>query len=347
MQAEVENRPGTIPASGSDHPSVVATATAAVTTAPPAAAPAVAAWPAPRGRHEKAWLLGQPPLEGYVDAIEADTAEPTPDRAGIVAQWRAVNDLYGECERTEAGAAELASVRALPDVLLPLVDAVQAHSFYRRHFTQLPTSIEMVDLSRLIAYQTWLDRAHVDRLIAQIGPEPAPMDLFHGSFPLEPPRPAVEIERLGEHRVLIRSAAPTLRAHEFALLTGEVLDAIRSYGPVAACLSLPIGINANLMNVIRYGNRWLLHNGYHRACALLALGVTQVPCIVQRASRYDELDLALGRRLSMPHDFYFEAPRPPLVRDFLDPRFVRVLPMRARTRVIDISLDVREYVVTA
>ena len=336
MQPEVENRPGTIPASGSDHPAVQATA-----------APAIAAWPAPSGRHEKAWLLGQPPLERYLDAIEHAAVEPTGGRAGIVAQWSAINDLYAECERTEAGAADLAAAHPLPDALLPLVDGVRAHPFYQRHFTQLPTTIEMVDLRRLVAHQIWLDRAHVDRLTAQIGPNPAPADLFRGSFPMDPPRPAVEIERLGEHRVLIRSRASTFRAHELALLTGEMLDAVRSYGTVAACLSLPIGVNANLMNAIRYGRRCLLHNGYHRACALLALGVTQVPCIVQQATRHDELDLALGRNLPMPHDFYFESPRPPLVRDFLDPRFVRILPMRAETRVIDISLDVREYVVAA
>ena len=336
MQPEVENRPRTVPASGPDHPAV-----------PVTAAPAIAAWPAPTGGHEKAWLLGQPPLERYLDAIERAAVEPGRERAGIVAQWSAVNDIYGECERTEAGAADQAVVHPLPDTLLPLVDAVRAHPFHRRHFTQLPTTIEMVDLGRLVARQIWLDRAHVERLMAQIGPHPTLADLFHGSFPADPPRPAVEVERLGKHRVLIRSRASSFRAHELELLTGGMLDAVRSYGTVAACLSLPIGVNANLMNAVRYGNRCLLHNGYHRACALLALGVTQAPCIVQRASRYDELDLALGGAAAMPHDFYFQSPRPPLVRDFLDPRFVRVLPMRAQTWVIDISLDVREYVVAS
>ena len=53
---------------------------------------------------EEIWLLGQPPLQTYLDFVEEmGTARPAPARAALVDEWRAANDHYGELEEAEGG----------------------------------------------------------------------------------------------------------------------------------------------------------------------------------------------------------------------------------------------------
>jgi hypothetical protein len=94
------------------------------------------------------------------------------------------------------------------------------------------------------------------------------------------------------------------------------------------------------------GRRHLLVNGYHRAVALRALGVTHAPCIVQTATCTDELQLAAKSRVAERAEFYFESARPPLLKDFFDPRLRKRLPLRPRMRHIELSYEIRDYLVS-
>jgi hypothetical protein len=89
---------------------------------------------------------------------------------------------------------------------------------------------------------------------------------------------------------------------------------------VARAVGLVVGFSTNFFNVVRDDKRLLLHNGYHRACALRALGITHVPCVIQTVTRRDELDLIAKDNVAEDPAFYFAACRPPLLKDFFDPR---------------------------
>src|SRR6267142_2140932 len=59
---------------------------------------------------EEAWLLGQPPLQRYLDYMQ-DTAigGARMSRSALVDEWRTANDYWYELEQSEAGIADQVS----------------------------------------------------------------------------------------------------------------------------------------------------------------------------------------------------------------------------------------------
>ena len=116
-------------------------------------------------------------------------------------------------------------------------------------------------------------------------------------------------------------------------------------GAVGGVLGLLVGFGSNLLNAVRSDGdgRMLLNNGYHRACALRALGVTHAPCLVQTVTRRDELALTVPSRVTDTAAFYFKSARPPLLKDFFDPRTRKVVPVRRVKHVVELCFEVTEY----
>jgi hypothetical protein len=87
----------------------------------------------------------------------------------------------------------------------------------------------------------------------------------------------------------------------------------------------------------------LLNNGYHRACALRTLGITHAPCLIQTISRMDELDLTAKRKVVKDPDFYFNTARPPLLKDFFDPKIGKIWPTYKQVSMVEVTFEVRDY----
>ena len=87
----------------------------------------------------------------------------------------------------------------------------------------------------------------------------------------------------------------------------------------------------------------LLHNGYHRACALRAAGFTHAPALIRTVTRRDELALVASQVVVDDPAFYFAAKRPPLLKDFSDPGLTKVLQVRRMQKLIEISFEYEEY----
>ena len=64
---------------------------------------------------DEAWLLGQPPLDSYLDHVAKTVASRTrATRSELVDEWRKANDYYYELEITEAGQADQIEILELP-----------------------------------------------------------------------------------------------------------------------------------------------------------------------------------------------------------------------------------------
>jgi hypothetical protein len=87
----------------------------------------------------------------------------------------------------------------------------------------------------------------------------------------------------------------------------------------------------------------LLNNGYHRACAMRAAGITHAPCIVRTVTRRDELEIVASSAVCDNPAFYFRSARPPLLKDFFDPRIRKVLPVPRLVRMIEVAFEVRDF----
>ncbi len=129
-------------------------------------------------------------------------------------------------------------------------------------------------------------------------------------------------------------------------------DQIRDHetpNPISGVVALAVGFGSNFLTAIRQGEdgRVLLHNGYHRAYALRALGITHAPCIIQTVTTPDELGIAVTAKVAQDPDFYFASARPPLLKDFFDPKIRMVHRIYKTLKMIEIEFEVREHYVGA
>ena len=291
---------------------------------------------------ELVWLLGQPHLGDYLDFVREKAIggiSLSPKR--LADEWRAANDHYSELEQREAGAADTLECRPLPPELRPLARRLRAHHWFREAFGTLPTRILMVELDRLIVSQTHIERPFADSLCGGLGPSPDPEALFRFCLPLDRPNPPVRVQRLSADRYLFASGSTDFRAHPAGLLAPGLPKRLAGFGPISAALAIPVGFGSNFMSAVRSGTRAVLQNGYHRAYALRALGITHAPCVVTDVTRKDELKVAAGETVCDDPEFYFAAGRPPLLKDFFDPKIRRVLPVVRMETVIEIEVKVR------
>jgi hypothetical protein len=299
--------------------------------------------------NEEIWLLGQPLLRDYLHFVEESVLDgDKANRALLTDEWRVANDYYEELAKTEAGIADKVECRDLDPALHHLAEAVKADARYRKTFDSLPTRFGMVELDKLVVYQIHVTGTFVEALKTRLGSNPDPTSLFRFCLPLDTPDTPVQVQRVGSKRYVFRSESTDFRFQESMLLSPEQISGYESYGIIAGVVGLTVGFGSNFLNVIHDDDnqRLLLHNGYHRACALRALGITHAPCIIQTVTRRDELDISAHSDVAKSPGYYFNAPRPPLLKDFFDPKIHKVLPVKKMIRMVEVNFDVKEFWVT-
>lgn len=300
-----------------------------------------------RNGDQEVWLLGQPPLSRYLDFVRDTVVDSAAvDRAALIDEWRTANDYYQELERSESGIANHGTHRELDPALASLTVEVRAHPHFRRCFDTLPTSFAMVELDKLIVCQRHVTHNFVEAIKNHLGSTPDPEALFRFCLPLASPDTPVEIREVGSHRYVFRCESTDFRFQEPALLRPDQARGYEGFGAIAGIVGLVVGFGSNFLNAVRVGKRMLLNNGYHRACALRSLGITHAPCVIQTATRTDEVSLAVKSTVAEDPEFFFESARPPLLKDFFDPRIRKVLSTRRRVRQIEVHFDVKNYLVS-
>ena len=294
------------------------------------------------GAIELVWLLGQPHLADYLDFVKHKVigGDDIPPRR-LADEWRAANDYYYELEQSEAGIADEIERLPLPKALQTLARKIRSDRYFREAFDDLPVRIEMVELDRLIVSQSHVERQFTDSLCAGLGASPDPEALFRFCLPIGRPTPPVRIQRLASDRYLFASESTDFRTHPAKLLAPEHLRALASIGPASAGIALIVGFGSNFLSGVRSGSRIVLQNGYHRAYSLRALGITHAPCAVTEVTRKDELKVAATDGVCEDPEFYFAAARPPLLKDFFDPKVRKVLPVRRMETVIEVEIKTR------
>jgi len=60
-------------------------------------------------------------------------------------------------------------------------------------------------------------------------------------------------------------------------------------------------------------------------------------------TRRDELNLVASRAVIEEPAFYFKTARPPLLKDFFDPRIRKVLRVPTILRAVEVSFEVKDF----
>ena len=300
--------------------------------------------PAPVATAAEVWLLGLPSLGDYLEFVKTRVIDGSAtDPANLASEWLAANRYYQELEDVETGIADLAERRPLDPALADLAAEVKADPYFRQTFDTFPTTIELVELDRLIVFQKSVTWDFVEQLTSRIDRNPRPEELFRFCLPVGERANPVQIRQAGSRRYIFRSESTDLCFQGNALFRPEQIRDHASFGPVAGVVGVVVGFGSNFLNVIRADNRMLLHNGYHRACALRSIGITHAPAIMQTVTGGDELAVAARETVSRNPDFYFRSARPPLLKDFFDPKIRKVLVTPRLLRVIEVVTEVRDY----
>jgi hypothetical protein len=103
-----------------------------------------------------------------------------------------------------------------------------------------------------------------------------------------------------------------------------------------------IGYSSNYLNVVAAERRLVLNNGYHRAYALRDLGIKQAPCVIQKVTRGEELEVVGTGALRRTPELYLQAPRPPLLRDFFEPAFRLLVRLAPKARQVRVTYTIEE-----
>lgn len=292
---------------------------------------------------EMLWLLGQPHLATYLDFVREQVAGGTRMCPRALAdEWRAANDVYYDLEESEAGIADTIKCRPLPRALAALADKLRASAHYRNTFDTFAMTFEMVELDKLMVSQTYVTCSFSEQRARLLGPRMSPQALFEYCQPIAHAPPHVRVESKADGCYTLSSGSTDLRPHRLKLLRGAEIG-VESTGPIAAMIGLPVGFGSNFFTAIRSEKRLVLHNGYHRAYAMRAAGLTHAPCLVQTVTRTDELAIAASEKVSDDPEFYFRSRRPPILKDFFDPRLARRFPLRPQRTIVEVEVKVRRF----
>jgi hypothetical protein len=284
------------------------------------------------------FLIGRPPigeLLGFIRTMAINGQNV--DLGNLTGEWRSANDHVLELERTEAGAADGPPILPLPDALREMAPAILADPVYQRAYRFVPTDVAIIDLNRVVVFQKFINLSFVEVLKRRLGPTPAPDAVVRLALPLQPEQPQFRVMQNAQNMYTFVSTSTDFRFLEAQFLSPPQIPDFDSTGRPVAILAISVGYGSNFLNVIHVENRLVLGNGSHRAYALRDLGITQVPCLLQRVTRREELDLVASGDLATSPDRYLKAARPPMLRDYFDPRLRKTVQVYRKNRVVRVQ----------
>jgi len=297
---------------------------------------------------EHVFLIGRPPLEEYLGFLTVQTMEgQAADHRVLADEWRSANDHIRELETEEAGLADKSPIGSALPHLESLSAKVLADPIFQRSFNIVPVTIGVVELDRLVVFQKHINLAYVRSLKESLGSAPSEETIFKMCLPFDHPQPAVNSTRIANNAYVFVSPSMDLRFLEPMFLGSHQIAGYQPTGPVSGVIGLVVGFGSNFLNVIYAEDRLVLNNGSHRAYALREMGLTQAPCIIQYVSRREELKVIAGNDLQQNPELYLKAPRPPLLKDYFDPKLRKLVMVPRKLRQIKVTFGVEQIDVPA
>jgi len=282
--------------------------------------------------------MGRPPFEEYLNFMSSEPIGAQNSDLGLIAQeWRTANDHIKELQATEKTWADNPPTMPMSVALQPLVAKVLADPYFQRGYYAAPVELGMVELDRLVVFQKSIDLGFVRQLKAQLGPNPSEEAVFRLSMPFDHPMVPHRIRRTAPNAFSFVSVSNDLRLLDLALLSPDQIQRHRSSGPIAGVVAAFIGYGTNYLSAISAEGRIVLNNASHRAYALRDIGVTHAPCLIQKVTRREELNVvAGGSALAQNPDVYLKEARPPVLKDYFDPKLRKVVRLASKARQIRI-----------
>ncbi|MCW2065531.1 UNVERIFIED_ORG: hypothetical protein M2420_000869 [Stenotrophomonas maltophilia] len=286
-------------------------------------------------------LKGLFPLPKFVRFARERCPPGSFDEAALVADWKTARVEVLRLRQEEANDADAIAVHALPEDLMPLADQAMRQPSLHRMTSVLPRTWQMVDIDRLVIFQECINLRHIDQLAATMPASPAAHDVMQ------------LVARCGEHAhpqvrftqsdgsYTFASTSNDLRFLDVATINPASITGYEPFGVASHAVVIYLGFSDNLISATRFGSRVILTNGSHRLYLLRKLGFRYAPCLVTDASDSDLSEVLLPAPIKQDRAFYLSSPRPPLFRDYVDPRLTCVVPVTRKHYALRAKLDLQ------
>jgi hypothetical protein len=297
---------------------------------------------------EHVFLVGRPPIGEYLGFVQGLAVNGhAADLGDLTEEWRKANDHVRVLETTEAGIADGAPIQELPRDLAALAAELAHDPMLRRAFRFVPSRIALVELDRLVVFQKNINLRYVDDIKARLGDAPSLANVFRLALSLDRAEPPVRQMQGPANLFSFLCPSNDLRFLEPVLLEPGQVSGFTSTGRPNKVIGLAVGFGSNYLNALHVDGRLILNNGSHRAYALRDLGLTEAPCIVQTVSRQDELELVASGDFQRAPDRYLKTQRPPLLKDYFDPKLRKIVPVQRKNRLVRVQIAVEQVDVPA
>lgn len=263
-----------------------------------------------------------------------DEAARFPEILGL---WEAQQPVVQRLTQTESGAADQVVLEELPIELSPRLREISADPLLGKTFSQLPITFSLVEIDKLVAAQRTVNLDYVELLKARYGGKTSLADLVE--ICLSPVREMPPIQHLevanNTHVFSSRNLDVRFLGAFLKNLAPDDLEYAELGGIPAAAVIAFVGYGGAPINVLKFQNRAVLNNGFHRVFALRSLGIEKIPVVVQHVRNYQlEYPPQVG---GFPRDYLLGSLRPVLMKDFLNEDFCIKLKAKDRMKVVTVQ----------
>ena len=295
---------------------------------------------APPVQGEMLHLLGRPPLRQFLKFVRTH-AVTSPGEAELTDAWQGAQKVIQDLESEEDTTRD-PPIQRLELVDEPLLADLVQDPLVRGGFNTVPTEVALIELDRLVVYQEHIDITFAADLERRLGRFPSREALFRTCLPYDHPLPPVKWGRAASGKYVFMSPSNDLRFLGPMPLDPNQIKDYPPPGALAGVVGIGVGFGSNFLNAIYAERRLILNNGSHRAYALRRMGITHVPCIVQHVATRAELDAVASASIRHDPELYLTHKRPPMFRDYFDPRLHMVVAVHRRLRQVTVKFEVEE-----
>lgn len=260
----------------------------------------------------------------------------------ILSDWRLATKAFGTSIGSPADSPDTAIAEEVGHSWDPNLKALESDALFRQSFSLLPYSVQLVELDKIVAGQRYVNLDYVESLAKTVPEKPSPGFLVKFCLLRKSSAPAPAELALGQNVYSYKAQSTDFRflGGYPKPLTSEDLAASTGGGEPVAAVVLLVGYGSPQVNLFHVGKRYILNNGFHRLFALRSKGVLRAPAVVQEVSNPDlELPPIIA---GLPTQYQVRAPRPSLLKDFLNPTFTREVRLRARDKSVQIQWNVNQ-----
>lgn len=292
-------------------------------------------------------LKGVFPLPKFIRFARERCPPASFDEAALVEDWRTARAEVLRLQREEGDAADAIGIHALPEEMLPLAEQALRQPSMHRMTSVLPRRWQMVEIDRLVIFQECINLRHIDQLAAAVTASPTAQEIMQlvarsGSHA----HPEVRFTQ-SDGSYTFASTSNDLRFLDVATLDPAAIANYEPFGAASHAVVIYLGFSDNLISATRFGKRMVLTNGSHRLYLLRKLGFRHAPCLVTDASDSDLSEVLLPAAVKQDRAFYLSSPRPPLFKDYVDPRLTCVVPVTRKHYALRAKLDLQRITVPA